>query len=67
MICYFAIWRYIPSLFNAYNIFYSAVFPDMSYYVLLLIVGIIMMVLVSGIMTVGLVIKIARIVSDMLL
>lgn len=67
LICYNAIWKFIPELCTGYNIFYNRVFPDMGAYYSLVIAAGMMLVLMSGILLVGLTVKIGQLLGDVFL
>ncbi len=66
-ILYHLLWKQLPWLYEAYNAFYNRVFPDAGEYYILLIVSCIIILLVSGILFVGLTIKIAQLLGDVFL
>lgn len=63
---YYGVWRYLPRLYTLFGVSYRQAFPDMSwYYPLLASCGVVVLT-ISGILIVGLTIKIGRILGDLL-
>lgn len=66
-IVYQTVWSNLPKAYVMYEMFYSWVFTDMSFYYMLLIVASIMILLMSGILVIGMTIKFGQLLGDLLL